>query len=60
MLRVPMTDSIVLVLSWLFVTNTLMFAALSAVSFLRGQLLQLVVFLWASIGFALGALVMLN
>lgn len=56
----PMTEFIVLVLPWLFVTNTLLFGALSAISFLRRQRMQFVLFLWATIGFALGALLLLD
>jgi len=54
-----MTEFIVLILPWLFVTNTLLFGALSAISFLSGQRMQSVLFLWATIGFALGALLLL-
>ena len=55
-----MTEFIVIVLPWLFVTNTLLFGALSAISFFRGQRMEPVLFIWAAIGFALGALMLLN
>jgi hypothetical protein len=45
---------------WLFVTNTLLFAALSVLWFLRGRRTEAVLFLWAAIGFALGAVPLLD
>jgi hypothetical protein len=49
-----------LAVPWLFVTNTLVFLALSAIWFLRARRTEAVLFLWAAIGFALGAVLLLD
>jgi hypothetical protein len=49
-----------LAVPWLFVTNTLLFLALSAIWFLRARRTEAVLFLWAAIGFALGAVLLLD
>lgn len=55
-----MTEWIWLAAPGLFVTNTLLFAALSALWFLRMRRTEAVLFLWAAIGFALGAVPLLD
>ena len=55
-----MTEWISLAVPWLFVTNTLLFAALTLLWFLRGRRTEAVLFLWAAFVFAMGAVPLLD
>jgi uncharacterized membrane protein YoaK (UPF0700 family) len=49
-----------LAIPWIFVTNTLVFAAVSGIWLLRERRTEAVLFLWAALGFALGAVPLLD
>ena len=50
-----MTEWIVLIIPWLFVSNVLLYGTLAAGSYMRGRRKQFMLFGWAAIGFAIGA-----